>query len=135
MRYQLASDKVIGKVVDDEAVVINLETGLYYGIDGLGAKAWDWLAAGVTSGEISRAIAARYPDQAQIERDVAGFIDGLSAAGLLSIAPAGDGPALPADIAWPEAFSPLEMITYDDVAEMVALDPPLPELSHHQIAR
>ena len=48
MKYRVASDKVIGKVLDDEAVIINLATGIYYGLDGPAAKVWDYASTGVS---------------------------------------------------------------------------------------
>lgn len=133
MKYKLASEKVIGKVIDEEAVVINLATGIYYGLDGPAAKVWDYASSGVSRETIAAELVARYPDQAGLEADLFRLLDQMCDAGLLVAD--GDRPdeAGPAPLEWPEQFLPLEMICYDDVAEMVALDPPLPELAHEMI--
>jgi hypothetical protein len=70
-----------------------------------------------------------YPDDADAPAQIEAFVAELVAEGLLSKA----GPdAKPVDdmeaVSWPTTYSPPERMSFDDVAEMVALDPPLPEL-------
>lgn len=129
MRYRLASDKVVGKVLEDEAVVINLTTGMYFGLDGPSAKVWEHASAGMSREAIGDAAARAYPEQPDIRVELSGLLEQMCEAGLLAVAD-GDGTDGAAEIAWPPQYQKLEMTCYDDVAEMVALDPPLPELSY-----
>jgi hypothetical protein len=132
MRYRVASEKVIGKVLDDEAVIINLETGIYYGLDGVAARVWDYASQGASRERISQELSARYPDHPESADELRNLLQQMCEAGLLI-----EDDREAADVAlladWPADYLPLEMACYDDVAEMVALDPPLPELSHEMI--
>ena len=135
MRYELGSDKVIGKALDDEAVIINLETGMYYGLDGPSARVWALVSAGASTDAVKAGLEARYSDIQGLGAQFDQLLSALVDAGLIK--PAADtstpGPEV-SHLSFPDKFQPLEMTSYDDVAEMVALDPPLPELSHQSIA-
>lgn len=134
MHYRLASDKVVGKVLDDEAVIINLDTGMYFGLDGVAAKLWELLSTGIAVDLIAGALKQGFPAEQAIDADVSRFADALCGAGLLVVSD-GDVAALPDDLRWPATYQAPVMTAYDDVAEMVALDPPLPELSHQMIGQ
>jgi hypothetical protein len=132
MKYKVASDKVIGKVLDGEAVVINLNTGMYYGLDGPAARVWDLLSNGIDSETIEAQLHATYPRQTSAAQELAQLLGQMSEAGLLIADPSGPEVA-PDPGEWPAEYQLLEMTCYDDVAEMVALDPPLPELAHEMM--
>jgi len=48
------------KVIDGEAVIINLSNGTYYSLDQVGALIWELIGDGWTLAEIGGAVAARY---------------------------------------------------------------------------
>lgn len=132
MRYKVASDKVIGKVLDDEAVVINLLTGNYYGLDGVAARVWDYASQGISRERIAEQLLERYPTHPESAHELDQLLQQMCGAGLLVEDENRDeNSAIMVD--WPADYLSLEMTCYDDVAEMVALDPPLPELSHEMI--
>lgn len=122
--YRLGSDQIVAKVLDGEAIVIDLATGIYYGTDGPGAAIWQCAEAGMSRDAIVAAAAARYAAVPEAARATAELLDRMAEAGLLAEGPGG-GTAEPD---WPETWAAPELQVYDDVAEMVALDPPLPEL-------
>ncbi len=47
-RHALNGEVATAKVIDGEAIVINVVTGRYYSLEGPGALAWALLAAGAT---------------------------------------------------------------------------------------
>jgi hypothetical protein len=125
--------EVSGKVLDGEAIIINVSTGRYYSMDGVGALAWSLLEAGPTAGEIARSIAALHevPDDAALA-DVLRLLgelleEGLVVVGDAGVAPAGPAPAPPA--AGRAAYSPPVLNVYTDMADLLALDPPMPMLA------
>ncbi|MGF1550003.1 MAG: PqqD family protein [Sphingomonadaceae bacterium] len=134
MRYRIASPRVVHKVIEGEAVVINLDTGFYYGIEGPAACVWQALAGGASDADILAGLERRYPGREPLEADLRSFIADAVAAGLIAEADgeAKNGPD-PETLDWPEDYQRLAMICYDDVAEMVALDPPLPELESTEL--
>ena len=76
--------KVIHEILDGELVMINLETGNYYTMDGVGADIWAMVEAGQSVGRIISALAGRYqalPEQMQ--QEVNRFIAELEDEGLI----------------------------------------------------
>src|SRR5215475_8046989 len=59
-RLRRKDEEVIAKIMDGEAVIINLSNGLYYSIDRAGGTMWEMIDAGYRLEEIAVAIAARY---------------------------------------------------------------------------
>ena len=77
---------VMARVVGDEYVILDLETGTYYGLDAVGARVWSLLAEGVALDDISDRLVEEYdvaPEQAR--SDVASLVDALRERGLLGL--------------------------------------------------
>lgn len=125
------SDEVAAKIVDGEAILINLMSGVYYTVEGAGAEIWSRLENGSSIAQLSVSIAESYdvgPEQAH--KDVERLVKELLEEGL--IVPDG-GPADPAEVATgagpgSATYETPRLVKYDDMADMFALDPPLPEL-------
>lgn len=126
MQFEVASEKVIHKRMDDEVMVINLDTGHYYSIEGAGIPMWEALTASVPVSRIAERFAAAYPDIANAPETVAGFAEDLAEAALL--ARAESAAAGEPDLDWPQPYLPPRIEVFDDVSELIAMDPPLPEL-------
>lgn len=58
-RYRINSPKVIHQIFETEVVVVNLETGSYYSVEGAGIDIWRALEAGGSEHEIFEHEAAR----------------------------------------------------------------------------
>lgn len=129
--YRANAREVAAKVVDGEAVLINLSNGKYYSMTGSGGAIWELLVVGGTVAGMARQLAQRFdvgPDVAL--RDVAGLVKVLGKEGLV-IAGAGhvgEPAALPAAGAAREAYESPHLHTYTDMGELLALDPPMPGL-------
>ena len=124
-------DQVAAKVVDGEAVIINLANGVYYSMDKAGGLIWSMIEQARSLDAIADAVAAVYnvpPGQAR--EDVGQLAAQLVAEDL--VAAAGDEvPADGADPAPPTQKLPYETPTlnvYRDMEELLALDPPMPGL-------
>lgn len=126
-RFRLNEPQVTAKVMDGEAVIIHLGTGVYYSMDGAGCAVWEGIVAGHDAGAVIDGIVGRYGvDRPTVAEDVRRLLDELVAAELL--APA-DGIAPAGAIFAPSSTGPYEspaLKRYDDMAELLALDPPLP---------
>ena len=78
------SPHVVSRVVDDETVLLNLEGGLYFGVDQVGHRIWELTGEGKTLQEIVDAIVAEYDvSREQAEGDVLAFAEPLVERGLL----------------------------------------------------
>lgn len=71
-------------VLNEEVAVLNVERALYFGLQGVGAYVWDRLEEPRSIAAICDDVLANFdvpPDVCQ--RDVMGFLDSLSEAGLI----------------------------------------------------
>lgn len=82
-----ARDQVSAEV-DGEAVILNLADGIYYGLDGVGARVWELLAAPRPAGELRDAITAEFEVDADTAwRDLADLLGELARRRLVEITP------------------------------------------------
>src|SRR6516165_1220111 len=77
-RLRCRHDDVLARVIDGEAVIINLSNGMYYTLDRAGAVMWELIERGYQIGEVADAIATAY----NVSRAVA-HADALRLAGEL----------------------------------------------------
>jgi hypothetical protein len=76
--------QVMSRLVDDETVLLDLESGMYFGVDGVGKKIWDSVVEGLSIGEIAEIITAEYEvDETRAQADVVAFTSDLVKRGLL----------------------------------------------------
>lgn len=131
-RWTLNETEVAAKVIDGEAIILNLSTGLYYSLDGAGAKIWEMLVANRSLEQIVDALAQAYTESApRIESDVAQLVSDLEEEHLIVTA----NGATPMTEAWSPApegeaagyVSPA-LVKHTDMADLLALDPPMPGL-------
>jgi hypothetical protein len=76
--------------LEGEAVILNLADGVYYGLDGVGARVWELLREPRTAAELRDTVAAEYEVDPQTAwRDLADLLADLAARRLVEITPAG----------------------------------------------
>ncbi len=77
--------QVMSRLVGDETVLLDLSSGIYFGLDGVGKRIWESVTEGCNLGEIAAVIANEYEvDEAQAQADVIEFANDLVERGLLS---------------------------------------------------
>lgn len=78
--------QVMSRLVGDETVLLDLASGMYFGLDGVGRRIWECLAEGKSLGETVAVIAAEYEvDEARAQADLVAFASDLVRRGLLEI--------------------------------------------------
>ena len=131
-RMRPNTPRVIGEVIDDEAILIDLETGSYFSLVGSGAHIWSAIERGASGDEIVaslQAVCAGVP--ADAPDLVSAFLDELAAAELVVVAPPTDpggssvanGAGPVRSSAGPAAFEPPAIQRFDDMQELILLDP------------
>jgi hypothetical protein len=76
--------QVMSRLVGDETVLLDLSSGIYFGLDGVGKRIWESLAEGHSLGDTVAVIVAEYEvNEAQAQSDVVKFVGDLVARGLL----------------------------------------------------
>lgn len=131
-RLRAREPDVAAKVIDGEAVIINLATGMYYSLNGSGSVVWELVEKRCSLAEASGVIAHKFrvsPDVAHA--DVARLWEDLLAEQLVTVsdeAPAElpDLGAFGANAA--DSYSAPALTKFEDMVDLFAADPPLPEL-------
>ena len=135
--------QLAAKVMDGEAIIINLTNGIYYSMDDVGGLVWELIAAGRSLEQISTAIARGYDvseDQALadlqplaeklLEEQLVSVVESSETAEASETPPDSSAVADPgAPLSPPEPRLPYEapaLHKYRDMADLLALDPPMP---------
>ena len=74
--------------LDDEMVILNTQSGIYYGLDHVGARVWHLVSAPISIGELLKKILEEYDvDPERLECDLYALFDNLIAKGLVEVRP------------------------------------------------
>ena len=128
--FRVNDKEVAAKVIDGEAIIINLANGLYYSLDKTGALAWVLMGGGYSLDESADLLSARFSEprqrvRADLEKLAKDLVDqklmmpDLEAKPRTKVVldpPAGD------------LYETPMLNTYDDMGDVLALDPPLPQV-------
>lgn len=75
---------VVARRIGEETVILDLESGTYYGLDPVGARAWELIAEGRTLGAVCAAMREEYEvDATRLEHDIGALVGDLRQNGLL----------------------------------------------------
>lgn len=125
--------EVAAKEVDGEAVLINLSNGMYYSMDLVGGFIWSLVEAGHDLDSIADAVATRYGIEKSVAAaDVETLANTLveERLALPSDEEAVSTAAIPENAPDGDAYAAPQLNKFDDMVDLFALDPPLPELSN-----
>jgi Coenzyme PQQ synthesis protein D (PqqD) len=130
-RFRLNDGTATGKVIDDEAILINVVTGRYYSLVDAGCVAWIQLSAGGSIPEAVTAVLERYDTDSQtVEAEVPVLVQELLDQGLLVEASADRSISLPDELPPTDGarreYTGLALLTFTDMEDLLAFDPPLP---------
>jgi hypothetical protein len=127
-RLKPKSENVVADVVEDEAVIINVETGIYYSTKGVGGWIWSNLATGAPCDMVRDRLVAVSGDQGAALA-FASFLAKLHEEGLVEDTETGADEPLPG----PEGYEAPELLIYRDMKDLMALDPPMPIIDEHSV--
>src|SRR5215471_4616908 len=81
-----ASDDAVFRELDDQSVLLNLATGIYFGLDAVGTHVWRLASENGSLRWISARLADEYDaEPSAIERDLLTLADALVATGLWAL--------------------------------------------------
>jgi hypothetical protein len=76
--------QVMSRLVGDETVLLDLSSGIYFGLDSVGKRIWETVADGQSLAQTIAVITSEFEvDEAQAEVDVVEFASDLVERGLL----------------------------------------------------
>lgn len=117
MSFTTSGTEIIYEVLDDEVIVANLDAGIYYSIRNSGVLIWQLLIAGYSLLSIQSLFAEKYGPISSL----APFIDRLLEENLL--VPKEDLSPSAFNFSWPAAFSMPTLERYDEMKNLLMLDP------------
>jgi hypothetical protein len=126
-RFRVNTPDVTHEVIDDEAVIINLETGHYYSLQLVGAEIWTLVAATASIGAIVDHLTQGYAcERSEVESIVSSLIAQLREERLIVPLEAGHPATLPRPISSVRPQRPLQvprLQKFTDMQELLLLDP------------
>ena len=133
-RLCLNQEEVAAKVLDGEAIIINLTSGQYYRMDKVGAEIWQMIEARHSVEELILSIFGRYNvSLEQVRVDVERLTAELVEENLVTVANDGMPLSEIRDVKQRKDKSTYEspnLKKYSDMADLLALDPPMPGLQN-----
>ena len=126
-RFRVKTPDVTHEVIDDEAVIINLETGHYYSLQRVGAEVWTLLAATASIGAIVEHLTHRYAcERPEAQSAVSSLVAELQDERLIVPVQTGDPEPVPQTSAGSgsrRAFEVPRLQKFTDMQELLLLDP------------
>jgi hypothetical protein len=129
--FRPREEEVASKVIDGEAIIINLANGVYYSMDKVGALVWDRLQLGHTLDDVITTVTGSYDvAREQAESNVRDLVEELVQENL--VVSAENGVAAPTETAMEQQekapYDIPKLNIYRDMGDLLALDPPVPGL-------
>lgn len=130
-RLRIQTNQVAAKVLDGEAIIINLSNGVYYSLAGVGGEVWTMIEAEQSLEQMTGSLSERYRFSCTtIGADLQSLAQQLLDENLV-VTVSGEPsntttPTLPAPVEG--SYVRPELQIYHDMSELLALDPPLPGL-------
>ena len=132
-RFRVCDERVVARVFDGEAVIIDLSSGVYYSLQQTGTLVWELIGARHGLAEIETAVVEGHdvlPEQARadVRRLVGDLLDEGLVVQLDTDASAHGPSAPPARAAERRPYTPPVLEIFRDVTDLLAIDPPMPTL-------
>jgi hypothetical protein len=123
--FRMNAPQVVGEVLDDEVILVNLENGAYYSLNSTGSEIWVLIRGGVPFNEVVDVLKTRYPAMSgQMEMGVKNFLRSLREESLIVSCEAPQESSTPPQLPLAaKAFAPPEFSKYTDMADLLLLDP------------
>jgi hypothetical protein len=125
LRYRPNSPPIIQETIDQETIMVNLDTGSYYSLNPVGTYVWRALDAGADVDDIAASVTGLFSiDAATAEPDVRAFVQRLVDEEL--VVQRQDEPGSWVDDApgeAPGAYEAPRVDHYTDMQELLLLDP------------
>lgn len=124
-------ERAAGDVIDGEAIIIDLATGVYYSMQGIGGEIWSMIDGQRSADAMLQEIVAAYDvDVDRAREDLHAVLRDLFHEGLIQIASNGSASNAPASApATKKPYRKPQLQAFRDMQELLALDPPAPGMN------
>jgi hypothetical protein len=83
-RKLIAAESIVSAELDNEVVLLNVQTGIYFGLDEVGGRIWALLETGASEDEIFHKLVDEYEvEPNELRADLMEFLDVLTSRGLV----------------------------------------------------
>ncbi len=123
--YQIASSGIIHELLDNEVIIANLETGVYYSIRETGVPAWQLLTAGASATAVLSVFSKHFAlEGGDALQSVQALMDRFVEEGLLTAgSSSADTDCTSLELLWPAQFSAPRLEKYSEMKDLLMLDP------------
>lgn len=115
---KVSSGAIVHELLGDEVIIANLDSGSYYSLRGASVPLWQLLVAGWDGDEIISLFSEKFAQSHSME--IREFIHSLVEEGLLV---EGGERREPVDLVWPSSYAPPSFEKYDEMKNLLMLDP------------
>ena len=125
-RFRLNSPPVVLETVDEETIIVNLDSGCYFDLNHSGGRILEALAAGAAPLEAARRVAEAYGvPSADLEGPVGELVAQLLEEGIIAASSEPNGNGAPSASSTPPSrpFEAPALGKYTDMQELLLLDP------------
>lgn len=125
-------NNVLAKVIEGEAILINVSTGAYYSLNGIGGLVWQWIEKEKSLQEILLALTRDYNVETDTAlEDIQKLLATMEKEGLITTTSCDSSaressPA--ANILEKQPYQSPTIDIFRDMQDLLALDPPMPGL-------
>jgi len=129
-RLEHNDSEIAAKVIDGEAILINLSNGTYYSMDKVGGFIWELIKNNYNLAEIVKVLTEHYDVSAeQAKTDVETLAADLVEENIVKIGKGErQGEELIKPLSHKLKYETPKLNTYRDMNDLLALDPPMPNL-------
>jgi hypothetical protein len=129
-KYTFDEEKIVYEILDEEVVLVNLDNGHYYVLDGTAAVIWQYIVSGLSIEETAGFLLEYYTaDQEKIVTVLEDFVGDLVQEQLLENLDSSSVKATPPQFPEiqppdsPKRFEMPAMYKYTDMANLIQMDP------------
>src|SRR5579871_4311260 len=121
MPYVMNEPAVVGEVIAGEAIVINLDSGNYYSMEGSASYIWEQVIAGADVATIAQALAQNEGAEPDLDKVVQAFVDRLLQEALIRFEQV--APVLTTPSSFSARYTPPKLNVFTDMQSLLLLDP------------
>jgi len=130
VHFRINTPRIIYEIIDEEAIVIDFDTGIYYSLDKVGSEIWSIIEKEASASQIIDALLRRYSgERIVMEKHIAQFIARLKTENLIVLSTRGPDEVRiqtqmenAAKTEQPVFETPI-LSKYSDMQELLLLDP------------
>lgn len=128
--FQPAAERIAAKVIDGEAVIIDLLSGTYYSLSDSGGRVWELMESGCSVEQIAEELSREFGvSAARACDDVEALFRHLFDENLVVDATVRNAASdLPPRASGAQPYRPPVLQVFRDMQDLLALDPPMPGL-------